>query len=55
MYGSGIYDYPCGNLRSEANHAVVIVGYTSDYFLVRNSWGPYWGENGYFKVSKAPT
>ena len=28
-------------------HAVVLVGYTSEGFIVRNSWGLKWGENGY--------
>ena len=34
------------------NHAVVIVGYndTGNYWIVRNSWGQDWNENGYFKV-----
>lgn len=36
------------------NHAVVLVGYGSedglDYWLVRNSWGYYYGEDGYIRV-----
>ncbi len=40
------------------NHAVVIVGWDDDYeaqgqtgaFIVRNSWGADWGQNGYFYV-----
>nr|QNO45550.1 hypothetical protein CJAOPEPI_00003 [Methanosarcinales archaeon ANME-2c ERB4] len=36
-----------------ANHAVVLVGYndTGGYWIVKNSWGAGWGENGYAKVS----
>jgi len=38
------------------NHAVAAVGYGYDaasglnYYLVKNSWGTSWGENGYFKL-----
>ena len=28
---------------------VVIVGYTDTYYRVRNSYGPDWGEDGYFR------
>ena len=50
---------------SGMNHEVTIVGWDDNYpkekfnttppgdgaFIVRNSWGPDWGENGYFYVS----
>ena len=45
----------CG---SKLDHAVVAVGYGTDaetgldYYLVRNSWGPDWGENGYDKLAR---
>lgn len=38
------------------DHAVLMVGYndTHDppYFLIKNSWGTNWGEDGYFKVAQ---
>jgi cathepsin L len=60
-YHSGVF--PHGNLTSQKetdlNHLVVLEGYGTDattgleYWLVRNSWGPTWGENGYIKLERA--
>jgi hypothetical protein len=42
--------------KREVNHAITIVGYgksdregCDEYWLVKNSWGEYWGEEGHFK------
>ena len=32
---------------SLGGHAMTVVGYTLDSFIIRNSWGKYWGDNGY--------
>jgi C1A family cysteine protease len=34
-------------------HAVALVGYTPDRFIVRNSWGTGWGDKGYAYASQA--
>ncbi len=56
-YSSGIYRHatdigPCGG--GPCGHAVTIVGFGKsdgmDYWIVKNSWGSDWGENGYFKI-----
>merc|ERR1719330_348860 len=56
-YSGGIFDdYLCCEAASDDscvdnnNHAVLVVGYGPGYFLVKNSWGSNWGEDGYFKI-----
>lgn len=34
-------------------HAVALVGYTKDHFIVRNSWGTGWGDKGFAYASNA--
>ncbi|PHY18804.1 C1 family peptidase [Caulobacter sp. BP25] len=34
-------------------HAVALVGYTPDGFIVRNSWGESWGDNGFAFATNA--
>jgi hypothetical protein len=47
-YKSGVYS---GGSRGIAGgHAVVIVGWGSDYWIVRNSWSETWGMNGFFNI-----
>ena len=48
---TGKMTYP--NTKRErllGGHAVLLVGYNKakKVFIVRNSWGPYWGDKGYF-------
>jgi len=52
-YGGGIYSGGCDKETScTIDHGVVVVGYSSDYWLVRNSWGRLWGEAGYIRLSR---
>ena len=51
-YTSGVITSPaCG---TNVNLAVLIVGYGPNYFLVQNSWGVHWGDQGYVKIGIVP-
>lgn len=51
-------DYECRNDYDSLNHAVLVVGYGKDtvtgydYWLVKNTWGKTWGENGYIRMRR---
>ena len=48
---NGIVPMPKDDEKLLGGHAVAIVGYTTrnnkEYFIIRNSWGPEWGDDGY--------
>ncbi|MHC1727196.1 MAG: C1 family peptidase [Syntrophobacteraceae bacterium] len=52
-YSSGIFD---ADESGQINHAIVLVGWKDDlgtdngYWILRNSWGTGWGENGYMRI-----
>lgn len=37
--------------RSRGGHAVVLVGFNRNGYIVRNSWGEQWADNGYTEIS----
>ncbi|EAS06392.1 papain family cysteine protease (macronuclear) [Tetrahymena thermophila SB210] len=54
QYSSGIYSDTRASTTS-CNHAVTIIGYGPGYWLIRNSWGANWGENGHIRVANNGT
>ncbi|CDW78905.1 gut cathepsin l-like cysteine protease [Stylonychia lemnae] len=53
----------CSSLRNEVNHGILLVGYgkvkpgekkvrgkCQEYWIIRNSWGGNWGEEGFFRI-----
>ena len=60
LYSSGIIDD--SSCCQDLNHGVLAVGYDDSgpdpYYIIKNSWGGGWGEEGFFRLaakSKEPT
>ena len=60
-FDSGIYDGCHYAKNISIDHVVQLVGYGHepslgmDYWIIRNSWSPDWGENGYIKLKRTST
>ena len=52
-YSSGVYS-PSASATLIGRHAVSLVGWGTDngvpYWICQNSWGPSWGEQGFFRI-----
>ena len=56
-YGGGVYrSKGCKSRDDEMTHQLLLVGYGStdgeDYWIVKNSWGEKWGENGFGLIAR---
>ncbi len=49
-YTRGVYEHVWGDVVG--GHAVLIVGWDDELecWIVKNTWGPNWGEDGYFRI-----
>jgi len=50
-YASGIFN----NCGTNLNHDIFLVGYTSTYWKIKNSWGTSWGESGFIRLAPGNT
>lgn len=54
-YLGGIIQFHCDGAFAMLNHAVQIVGYDNSgaipFYIVRNSWGPMFGNKGYLYIA----
>jgi C1A family cysteine protease len=46
-YHSGLLTCDCPSDVAAIDHAVTVIGWGDGYWIIRNSWGVYWGEEGY--------
>jgi len=49
-YNGGVYEHTFGEY--EGGHAILIVGWEDENqcWICKNSWGSYWGSNGFFRI-----
>ena len=50
-YAGGVLDVHGGPILG--GHMTCLVGFTPDYLIAINSWGPTWGESGFYRITDA--
>eukprot|EP00092_Neocalanus_flemingeri_P015597 GFUD01016885.1.p1 GENE.GFUD01016885.1~~GFUD01016885.1.p1 ORF type:complete len:389 (+),score=81.69 GFUD01016885.1:142-1308(+) len=50
-YTGGVYSNKQCNPHN-LNHAVTVIGFTTDYWIIKNSWSTGWGEQGYMRLAR---
>ncbi len=55
-YTGGVYAPAVNICGGSTNHQIVLVGWddATQTWILRNSWGPYWGDNGYMHIKYDP-
>lgn len=53
FYSSGIFKDEYCETPAAVDHAVTLVGYTTEAWIVKNSWGETWGEKGYVRMARS--
>lgn len=50
---TGIIPMPKANESMLGGHCILILGYKDNSFICQNSWGPSWGDKGFFYLPEA--
>lgn len=51
FYSEGIYDdVSCSS--TSVNHAMLLIGFDKDFWILKNWWGELWGEAGFMRMRK---
>ena len=54
LYSTGIIDQSACRGEITYDHTALIIGYGvengREYWMLKNSWGTYWGEKGYMRI-----
>lgn len=51
LYSRGVYDdKECSS--EHVNHAMLLIGYTPEFWILKNWWGGNWGNEGYMKLKR---